>query len=275
MRMSHAPLRPPLGLLARGACIGLGALLLSACAGQNHDVTGSIRSAFTAKASDPDSTLSSEGRRYEANPGDRDAALTYAASLRAQDRNQQAVAVLQTVAIRFPMDKQVLSAYGKALADVGRLREAAEVLPKAHTPDNPDWSVLSAQGSVADQLGDHQGAQRYYEAALKIAPDSPNTLSNLGLSYALDKRLPLAETTLRRAAAARGATMRVRQNLALVLALEGQFAEAEQVARTDLPPDDARDSIAAIRTMIDTSPTWRNVRKGAPVAARSAIAPPT
>jgi Flp pilus assembly protein TadD len=272
MRLPYAGCRVPLRLASRLGAVGLGALVLSACAA-NHDVTGSIRSAFTAKSGgDPDTVLTEEGRRYAANPNDKAAALAYARSLHALDRNQQSVAVLETAAIRYPMDREVLSAYGKALADVGRLREAAEVLPKAHTPDAPDWTVLSAQGSVADQLGDHQEAQRFYQASLKIAPDSPNTLSNLGLSYALDHQLPLAETTLRRAVAARGATMRVRQNLALVLALEGKFPEAEQVARTDLPPDDAAASVASIRAMIESSPTWRAVRKPGPVAVR--MAPP-
>ena len=70
--------------------------------------------------------------------------------------------------------------------------------------------------------------------------------------------------------------MRVRQNLALVLALEAKFPEAEQVARTDLTPDDAAASIASIREMIATSPTWRGVRKpGAAAAAKTRIAPPT
>jgi Flp pilus assembly protein TadD len=50
----------------------------------------------------------------------------------------QAAAVLQRLAIKFPRDTEVLGAYGKALADSGRLREAAEVLPRAHTPDRPN-----------------------------------------------------------------------------------------------------------------------------------------
>jgi Flp pilus assembly protein TadD len=115
--------------------------------------------------------------------------------------NAQAVAILQRLAIKFPRDVEVLGAYGKALADAGRPREAAEVLAHAHTPERPDWSVLSAQGSVADQLGDHEQAQAYYAAALKIVPAQPHVLSNLGLSYALSKKLPQAEKTLQDAAA--------------------------------------------------------------------------
>ena len=62
-------------------------------------------------------------------------------------------------------------------------------------------------------------------------------LSNLGLSYALSRQLPRAEETLKEAAMQPGADMRVRQNLALVLALEGKFDQAEEWSRRDLSAD--------------------------------------
>ncbi len=134
------------------------------------------------------------------------------------------------------------------------------MLEHAHTPERPNWSVLSAQGSVADQLGDDEQAQACYAAALKIAPAQPHVLSNLGLSYALSKKLPEAETTLRKAAAEPDADRPMRQNLALVLALEGKFASAEEVARRDLDPKDASANVAAIRQMIAQSNTWKQIQ---------------
>ncbi|MGH6934785.1 MAG: tetratricopeptide repeat protein, partial [Methylocella sp.] len=156
---------------------------------------------------------------------------------------------------------EVLSAYGKVLAEAGRSREAAEVLAHAHTPERPDWSVLSAQGSVADQLGNHEQAQAYYTAALKIVPKQPHVLSNLGLSYALSKKLPQAEAALQEATAQHDADRPVRQNLALVLALEGKFASAEEVARRDLDPKEAAANVAAIRRMIAQSNTWKKIQE--------------
>lgn len=202
------------------------------------------------------------GRRYDANPQDRATAMTYARALHGLDQNAQAVAVLQGLAIQYPEDMKVLGAYGKALADAGELKQAAEVLSRAHTPDRPDWTILSAQGSVADQMGDHEAARGYYEAALKIRPDEPSVLSNLGLSYALSRQLSKAEETLREAAAQPSADARVRQNYALVLGLEGKFAEAEAVSRRDLSPADAAANIASIRQMISQSDTWREIQTG-------------
>ncbi len=200
-------------------------------------------------------------RKHEADPADQTAAINYARALRASTQYAQAVAVLEDAAVKHPYSTPVLAAYGKALADTGRLREAMDVLARAHTPDKPDWSVLSAQGAVADQLGDHAGALNYYDAALKIRPGEPSVMSNLGLSYALAKQLPQAEATLKTAAADPRADMRVRQNYALVLSLEGKFQLAEQVAATDLSAADAAESVSTIRQMIADSASWRDVQK--------------
>ncbi len=198
-------------------------------------------------------------RRHEADPGDPTAAINYGRVLRGLTQYAQAAAVLEATAAQHPHDLPLLAAYGKALADAGRPREAMVVLARAHTPDRPDWSVLSAQGSVADQLGDHAGAIDYYDAALKIRPGEPTVLSNMGLSYALAKNLPRAEEIMRLAAASPQADMRVRQNYALVLSIEGKFKQAEGVAAVDLSPADATASVDAIRRMIATDARWRGV----------------
>ena len=150
-----------------------------------------------------------------------------------------------------PENRALLGAYGRALADAGNFKQALEVLERAHSPDLPDWRILSVQGAVMDQMGRHADAQRYYAGALKIMPDEPSVLSNLGLSYALSKDLKRAEDTLRRAAARDSADRRVRQNLALVVGLQGRFQEAETIARAELPPDEAAANVSYL------SKCWR------------------
>jgi Flp pilus assembly protein TadD len=231
--------------------------------GQNFgDVTGSIGSA-SELPSQPDAlrAYSQEwGKKYDAEPTNKVTAINYARALRALTQNAQAVAVMQNIALKYPNDMEVLGEYGKALADQGRLKEAADVLTRAHTPERPNWRILSVQGTVADQLGDHDQAQGYYAAALKIVPNEPSVLSNLGLSYALTKNLAQAEDALRLAAAQPRADMRVRQNLALILALEGKFKEAEAISAQDLSPADAANNVLAIRNMIAQSSTWKDIQ---------------
>jgi Flp pilus assembly protein TadD len=181
--------------------------------------------------------------------------------------------VLQQAAIRNPRDLQVLAAYGKALVDSGRLKQAADVLARAHHPERPDWRILSVQGAVADQLGDFDGAQRYYAAALKIAPGEPAILSNQGLSFALAKRLGEAEPILRQAAASPRADGRVRQNLALVLGLQGKFGEAEDVLRRDLSPAEAAQNLAQIKRMVSQPNSWKAIRQSSGERAAPARRP--
>ena len=244
------------------AAASLVAFLAGGCVNRSPQVTGSL--------AQPPAALDEAGwrresaawgRRFEANTGDARAALHYARALRGLGQHAQAVAVLQQAAMRNPKHLELLGAYGKALADVGRYPEAADVLARAHVPERPDWRILSAQGAVADQMDDHSRAQQYYEAALRIVPDEPGVLSNLGLSYALSKRLPDAERTLRRAADLPAADGRVRQNLAVVLALQGKLPEAETVLRRDLSPGEAAANLSALRAMVAQPNSWAAIRR--------------
>ena len=120
---------------------------------------------------------------------------------------------------------------------------------------------MSVQGTVADRLGDHASAMQFYRDALKISPGEPAVLTNMGLSLALAKQLPEAEQALRQAVASPKADARMRGDLALVLALEGKFGEAERVGLTDLSPEAARANVEAIRQMIAQNDSWRELRK--------------
>ncbi len=225
--------------------------------------TGSVP---TITPGTPDSELRREsdvyGRQYRADPTNADAALHYAAALRALGQYAQAVAVLQRASMANPHNRALLGEYGRALADAGDYQQAFTVLGHAHSPDQPDWHILSAQGAVLDQMGNHAEAQRYYLTALKIAPNEPSVLSNLGLSYALSHDLNKAEATLRRAAAQHPVDPRVRQNLALVVGLQGRFSEAENIARADLPPDEAAANVAYLRQMLAQRSAGKNPADG-------------
>ena len=235
--------------------VSLAALLAGALAGckttRSVDTTGSV-SAPAAPRSEADWRRDSAalGERFRANPRDPDVAIRYAQALRATGQRTQAAAVLETAALHHPEHKPLLGAFGRALADAGSYKQALGVLERAHSPDQPDWRILSVQGAVLDQLGRHEEAQRYYASALRIVPDEPSVLSNLGLSYALAKDLKRAEETLRRAADRGGADNRVRQNLALVVGLQGRFQEAETIAQADLPRDQAAENVAYLRRMM-------------------------
>lgn len=270
--MRPTPLRVRLMTSVALAALLALALPLAACQTTGtSDATGSIGAASVPRSeAELRRKVEAWGERYEKNPTDAEAAYRYAEALRANEQRAQAVAVLEQATIRNPHNTTLLGAYGRALADTGSYKQALEVLKRAHTPDQPDWRILSVQGAVLDQLGRHDDARRHYSAALKIVPDEPSVLSNLGLSYALSKNLQKAEEILRRATAQRGVEPRVRQNLALVVGLQGRYAEAEEIARGDLSPEEATSNVAYLRQMIERE-RGRNERKTGSSPLKNAV----
>ena len=238
-------------LLASTAAAAILAAGLGGCQTMS-DITGSITTskAQPAANAEPRQSVEASGERYRANPADAEAALAYGQALRTTGQRAQAVAVLEQATIAHPGDKALLAGYGRALADNGNFQQAFDVLTRSHTPENPDWRILSVQGTVLDQLGRHDEARRYYTSALQLVPDEPSVLSNLGLSYVLSRELPKAEETLRRAYASTKADARIRQNLGLVVGLQGRFAEAEGIVKADLPADEAAANVAYLKQML-------------------------
>jgi Flp pilus assembly protein TadD len=256
-------------LLASAAVTAMLAAGLGGCQTMS-DITGSLTSKAEASPSpdtDPRRAVDVYGERYRANPKDAEAALSYGQALRATGQRGQAAAVLEQATIAHPGNKALLASYGRALADNGNFQQAFDVLTRAHSPDNPDWRILSVQGTALDQLGRHDDARRYYASALKIVPDEPSVLSNLGLSYLLSKDLPKAEETLRRAYASTKADARVRQNLGLVVGLQGRFAEAESIVKADLPPDEAAANVAYLKQVLSRKDNPRAGAGTMPVAS--------
>jgi Flp pilus assembly protein TadD len=77
--------------------------------------------------------------------------------------------------------------------------------------------------------------------------------------------LPGAEKLLRQASALPTATIQVRQNLALVIGLQGRLDEAEKLARQDLPPESVDNNLAWLRAAVGqegATRSWTAVKAG-------------
>jgi Flp pilus assembly protein TadD len=255
--------------LLAGMCFVAATLSLQSCSttGSSDNIkTGSIPMGFSKPVTDMNATelsaaASRIGDAYAKNPNDRTAGLNYANLLRMTGKNDQALAVMQQVVIRHPNDNEVLAAYGKAQAAAGQLEAALETISRAERPDLPDWRLKSAQGAILDQLGRSIEARAKYREALDLKPNDPTVLSNLGMSYVLTKDLKTAETFLRKAVEQPSADSSVRQNLALVVGLQGRYAEADQIARQELSPTQAEANVAYLRSMMSQQPTWKALKK--------------
>lgn len=210
-----APVRPR-AAVSLVAVIALG-LSLSACSSIK---TGSIAGGSNTTARYSDHSIGALADQYQRNPSDPAIAIAFADALRADDRNAQAVEVLSNAVIHNPGQQDLAAAYGKALAANGNLKQALTVVRNAQRRDTPDWRLLSTEGGILDQMGEHKAARKLYAQALKIEPNAPTVLNNYGLSFALTGDLEQAESYLLQAAAAPGASQKVVDNLALIRRLK-------------------------------------------------------
>jgi Flp pilus assembly protein TadD len=251
--------------LLSSALVAMAALALPGCSTTSKMTTGSIsrmggKELDKMNSAELNQAVGTLGAAYERDTKNKMAGMSYANALRMTGRNDQALAVMRQVAIIHANDREVLSAYGKALAGAGQFEAALDAVRRAQRPDFPDWKLLSAEGAILDQMGQADGARELYRKALDIQPNEPSVLSNLGMSYLLSDDLKTAETYMRSAASSPGADSRVRQNLALVVGLQGRFEEAEQIARQELAPEQAEANVAYLKSMLAQQNSWSKLQ---------------
>jgi Flp pilus assembly protein TadD len=247
LKRLHIP--PVMRLGASVALIAVIALTAAGCKTIHPAGIGGSSAADPRRDSAPSAPIAVDawGKRYRAAPNDPDTVINYARVLRANGQTPQAAALLEGASSQNPKHTGLLSAYARALADMGNFQQALEALNRAHTLGQPNWRILSMQGAMLDQMGRHDDAQLYYGTALRIVPDEPSVLSNLGLSYALSKDLIRAESTLRRASAQPLVDPEVRRNLAWIVLLQKRLRETDSTAQAAPPLKAADGNITYLR----------------------------
>ncbi|MGX8010257.1 tetratricopeptide repeat protein [Mesorhizobium sp. ORM8.1] len=238
---------------------------VAGCGSTSKFVTGSIsrsdsRPLETMSADELHTATSRLGQSYANRPNDKRLAMNFAAALQMDGDADQSLAVMRKLAIAYPKDRDVLAAYGKALAANGQFEPALDAVRRAQTPEYPDWKLVSAEAAILDQMGQKDEARQNYRKALELKPNEPSVLSNLGMSYVLEGDLRTAETYMRSAAQQPGADSRVRQNLALVVGLQGRFDEAEKIASQELSPEQAQANVAYLRQMLAQQNAWSQLK---------------
>lgn len=200
--------------------------------------------------------LAQMSARYQANPRDKNTAIYFAASLRAAGQSAQAVAVMQQAIAYHPGDASVKVAYAKALSADGKFKQALRIIDETILPDRPDWNALMVKGAILDQIGQNGAARQIYQQALTIAPRQASLEANLGLSYAMTNELPKAEEHLRKAVKMPRSTVQIRQNLALIVGLQGRFDEARSIYAQVMPAEQVKANMAFIRALLTQQNRW-------------------
>ncbi len=194
------------------------------------------------------------GKKYREKPTNKENALSYAKNLRAMGEKRQALAVLQQASIFYASDREVASEYGRLALEFDQVGIAKQMLATADDPGNPDWRVISARGTVFAKEGKFNDAVPLYERALTLAPTETSVMNNLALAYAMGGEPQRAEELLRRIEASGGTpNPKVKQNLALVLGLQGRFDESKAIASQEIGTEGAQANANLLRQFVKAS----------------------
>ncbi|HWF76714.1 MAG TPA: tetratricopeptide repeat protein [Caulobacteraceae bacterium] len=201
-------------------------------------------------------------REVDIDPTDNDARLKLAKALRALGKYEEAGAAADQILVMQPNNYEALLESARAKIDANQGFYAIDDAQRAEAIAPRDWRPVSLLAVAMEQSEREPEALAAHQRALELAPDNAATLTNLGMYYATHGDPQRAEPLLRKAAAAPGAGAQERQNLALVLGLEGHFDEAERLERQDLPPSVVDNNLAYLRAAADPARphTWDSLR---------------
>jgi len=237
------------------------ALAISACQSKTASMDG-LEGLNTGSTSPVSFKKTAElGNRWQADQKNLQLGLAYADGLEKLGQTDQQLQVLASLSAQNPQKTNIQAIYGKKLLAAGRSGDAIPVLKTVADSGTGDWRILSALGSAYDQQGQYSTAREIYQKALALQPNQISVLNNIGMSYALEGNLKQAEESLRSAMALpEGKSLpRLRQNLALVVGLQGRFDESRQIASEDLPPDEVEANMAYLQKMLSQPNTWQQL----------------
>jgi Flp pilus assembly protein TadD len=261
---------------ARGLSGLTATLMLGACA-QTAEILPSANLAATEQTDDagdskyPQNELQKAttywGKEYAKRPSELEPALNYARNLKALGEKQKALTVLQHAASYNDGNKELAGEYGRLALDLDQVGVAARMLEVADDPAKPDWKVISARGTVLAKQGQYKQAIPFYERALALSANQPSVLNNLAMAHAMSGDPKQAEVLLRQASANPGGdTSKVKQNLALVVGLQGRYDEAKSLTAGTATAMAGSENADMVRSIVKIDP------KSAASAAPSALA---
>jgi Flp pilus assembly protein TadD len=198
-----------------------------------------------------------------------------AESALAKGKSDKAVFFAESAVLASPRDADLRALLGAAYIEAGRFESAAATLAEARQlGDGSQRTILSL--ALAQIASGHQ------DAALGTLNDHETDLdpADFGLAIALAGEPKRGALVLANQLRFGESSAKVRQNLAMVLGLQGKMGEAEQILRRELPPEQAEQNLQWLRSRstggaatsgsgaaspspaTDTARTWNSLQGG-------------
>ena len=211
---------------------------------------------------------------YDAQPDNKQVALAYARALRALTRYQQAVAVAQSSPPNIRKTWTCSAPMARRWPTTAGCGRPKQFCPRPIRPSSRTGRSFRPRERVADQLGDHDQAQSYYSAALKIAPEPAAGSVQPGPLLR-----PFQAIALRQIHVARGGGPARRRHARAAESRAGLVARRQirqrrktlrsRISRPSMPPK----TVATIRQMIAQADPWNQIRKLASTNKQAARKP--
>ena len=204
-----------------------------------------------AKRADPLTAANFWSNEYEKNPANLETSVAFASALREIGSHERALEIASQTLILYPESDELLVVLGQSLMSMGQNQAATDVLLKATALNPLNADAFAIRGLVLDRQERHRDAQRSYMRALALDPTRSATRSNYAMSLTLSGELRGAETALREALEGDGGeNIRIRENLALVLGLQGKFADLQALTANNTPSRAAENNEALLRGLV-------------------------
>jgi Flp pilus assembly protein TadD len=228
-------------------------------------VKASPQQRMEARRLDPLAQSAFWGAEFEADAADAEAGAGLARSLRALGRNDEAAEAAIKGLVSHPDDQPLLLELARAHIARGQGFYAIEPARKAAAANPRDWRPQTLLGVAYEQAERDEESETAHRQAIALAPTEATPLANYAMHLAAKGDLAGAEVQLRHAVALPSAGIQVRQNLALVVGLQGRLPEAEKLARADLPPEQVNNNLAYLRAAIGQAGagrSWESLKAG-------------
>ncbi len=233
-------------------------LVVSACAPLAHrdgtvggDSVAMVRVGDAARdAGDPTAALPLYQRAHRLDPQNTTAIIRIAETFNQIGAYHEAGDAWASILHLEPKNFDALVGYGNTLTALQQPVLALEYFERAQALDE-SAVLFNGMGVAHDMLGNAVQAQDAYRSGLAIEPGSLRLSNNLALSLALSGEFTEAIDILEAVVEMSGAGIRHRQNLALAYGLAGFSERAEIVGRQDLDSLSVQRNLAFYRLVGD------------------------
>lgn len=218
-----------------------------------------------ARRLDPLARAAFWGSEFEIDAADPEAGAGLSQALRQLGRNDEAAVAATKALVSHPDDPTLLMELARAHVARGQGFYAIDPARRASALNPRDWRPQTLLAVAYEQAERDEEADAAHRQALALAPNEATPLANYAMHLAAKGDLAGAEAQLRRAVTLPSASIQIRQNLALVVGLQGRLPEAEKLARADLPPELVANNLAYLRAAVGQAGqarSWEALKSG-------------